>query len=194
MDQRTDDLLPVSLVWQLPVAIGVVHLLLGIALLVWPEASVTVVAVLLGLELVVAGALRTVLAVVERGSEARLLRGVVGVLGVLAGLLVISQPLRSVGVIVVVVAAFWVLWGLAEAIIALTPSAAGHRGPLFLEAALAIGAGAILLAWPGPTVQVLVMVVGIALLLAGLLATWAGWRLRGMVHDVGAEAGRLDRR
>ncbi len=189
-----DDLLPARLLWQLTLAIGIVHLLLGIAVLVWPEVTVTVVAVLIGLELVIAGALRTVLAVVERGSGARLLRGVVGVLGVLAGVLVVSEPLRSVGVIVVVVGAFWILWGLAEAIIALTPSAAGRRGALLVEAALAFGAGAVLVAWPAPTVRVLTVVVGIGLVLAGLLATWAGWRMRAMVDEAQAGAGPIDAR
>lgn len=171
------DHLPASLAWQLPLALGIVHLLLGLALLLWPGATLTVVAILLGIELVVAGFIRVVHAVAERGSEARFLRGVIGLLGVLAGLLVMSEPLRAIGLVVVVVGAFWVLWGLVEAIIALTPSAAGHRGLLLLEGGLAVGAGAVLLAWPEPTVRVLTIVVGILLVLAGLLATWAGWRL-----------------
>ncbi len=171
---------PGKLFWQVPLLLGVLHLLMGVALLVWPSATVTVVAVLLGLELVFGGVLRLVQALASNG-EARVVRAVVGLLGVLAGLLVVSDPLRSVGAIVLVVGGFWVLWGLAEVFVAMTPSARDHRGPLAVEGLVALIGGGVLLAWPGPTVRVLTVFVGLLLLVAGALATWAGWRLRGAV-------------
>lgn len=192
MRPEPESMLPADLAWQIPLTLGIVHLLLGLAVLVWPSATLAVVAVLVGLELVIGGVLRLVLAIVGRGSEARVLRGITGLLGVLAGILVVAQPLRSVEVLVVVVGAFWILWGLAEAIVALTPGASGHRGPLLVEGALAVGAGAILLLWPQPTLRVVTVIVGIGLLVVGLIATWAGWRLRDLVHEADAAVDPID--
>lgn len=174
-------ILPASLVWQVPLVLGIIHLVLGIAVLVWPEATITVVVVLVGLELVFGGVLRLVLALVDRTVEARLMRGVLGLLSVLAGVLVVSQPLRSVGLVVVLLGAFWVIWGLVELFVSLLPSAAGQRGALALEGVLAAGFGAILLAWPEPSIRVVTVVVGIGFVLVGLVATLAGWSARGLV-------------
>lgn len=181
--------LPVSLAWQVPITLGVLHLALGAALLLWPEATIGVAVVLLGIELVFGGVLRLVGAIATHG-EARMLRAVVGVLGVLAGILVVREPLRSVGLVVLVLGAFWVVWGLVEALVALTPAAAGHRGPLLVEAAFGVVAGGVLLAWPGPTLRVLTVLVGILLVLAGLLATWAGTRIRSVVREAATDPGR----
>lgn len=176
--------IPRRVVWQVPLVLGVLHLVLGVALLVWPESTVLVVAVLVGLELVIGGLFRLLLALASH-DEARAVRAVLGLLGVLAGVLVVSQPLRSVELAVLVLGVFWVVWGLAEVFIGLTPSAEGQRAPLLAEGGLVLAGGVLLTAWPAPTLRVVTVLVGILFVLAGALATWAGWRLRGVLDDVG---------
>lgn len=172
---------PTRIWWQLPLILGVLHVLLGIALLVWPESTVRVAAVLVGLELVVGGLFRMALALASNG-EARAVRAVLGLLGVLAGVLVVSEPLRSVELVVLVLGVFWVVWGLAELFIAMTPNAAGQRAPLVAEGLVVLAGGVALTAWPAPTLRVLTLLVGILFLVVGLVVAWAGWQLREVVE------------
>lgn len=168
---------PRKVFWQIPLVLGVLHVLLGVAVLVWPEATIAVVAFLLGLELAIGGVLRLVLAL-GSGGEARAVRAIIGLIGVLAGVLVVSEPLRSVELVVLVLGAFWIVWGLAELFIGLTPAAARQRTPLLVEGGLVLLGGILLVAWPGPTLRVVTVLVGIVFLLAGAVATWAGLQLK----------------
>lgn len=158
--------------------LGAIHAVMGLVALFWPGVTLTVIAVILGIEFVLAGVIRIVVAVAADAVDARVLRVVFGLLSVIVGLLVLRSPLESIALLVAVVGVFWVLWGLVEVVIALLPSAAGYRGPLLVEGAVALIGGAILLAWPDATVTVLTRVVGFFLLLAGGITAWSAWRLR----------------
>lgn len=170
--------------WRLPLAIGVLQVLFGIVVLAWPSATLTTVAILIGLDLVIGGVLRLGMAIVDDRTEGRVLLALWSVLSVLAGIVIMRSPDRSVAIMVLVLGAFWVTWGLIEAFVALTPSARGARGPMLIEAGLAVGAGVVLLVWPAPSLAVLVWVAGISLVLIGVLVIMAGWQMRGVVEAV----------
>ena len=188
IDPARDESLPsLRWMWRLPLAIGVLQVLFGIVVLVWPSITVATVAILIGLNLVIGGVLRLVMAVVDDRVEGRVLLALWSVLSVLAGIVIMRSPQQSVAVMVLVLGAFWVTWGLIEGVVALTPSARGARGPMLVEAALAIGAGGILLLWPAPSLRVLVWIAGLGLVLIGTLVITAGWQVRGAVDALESE-------
>jgi len=69
-------------VLALQIALGVGTLALGVVVLLWPEATLTVIAVLFGAQLVVVGAMRIATAAVSTDIEGWL-RAVLFVVGVL---------------------------------------------------------------------------------------------------------------
>lgn len=167
-----------TILWRVLLTIGVVNGALGLVLLFWPDATLTVVVFLVGIELLVSGVLRVLYAAGHRELDARLLRVLLGLVAVVLGLLVMREPLRSIAVLVAVLGVFWVLWGCIELFVALTPAARGARGYLLAEGAVAAVAGMILLAWPEPTLRVLALVAGGFLALVGLVTVATAWRLR----------------
>ncbi len=180
---------PPHWLWQLPFTIGVLQVLFGIVVLVWPDVTLTVAAILIGLNLVIGGVLRLVMAAVDTHHDGRVAMAIWAILSVLAGIVIMRAPEQSLSLIVIVLGAFWVLWGLIEAFVAMTPGARGSRGGLFLEAALAIGAGAVLLAWPTPSLTVLVWIAGLGFILVGVLALAVGWQLRAAINELESQTG-----
>lgn len=175
MDEATID--PRRLL-SVVVAIGVLHAVLGLVALVWPDVTLTVLTVLVGIDLALSGVLRIVVAVGSDGADSRVLRLLLGLVSVVLGLVVIRAPLESLAVLVTILGVFWVLWGLVEIVVGVLPAAAGHRAPLLVEGAIAAIGGGVLLAWPDITVGALTRLVGLLLLLAGIVTAWSAWRLR----------------
>jgi uncharacterized membrane protein HdeD (DUF308 family) len=174
MQQVIEDRTVIRLVGVL----GAVHAIMGLVALFWPAVTLTVIAVIVGIEFVLAGLIRLVVAIASPSQDVRGLRIVLGLLSVIVGLLVIRSPLESVGLLVTIVGVFWIVWGVVEVLIALLPSAAGQRTPLLVEGGVALLGGAVLLSWPDVTLGVLTRGVGLLLLLAGAITAWSAWRLR----------------
>lgn len=155
-------------IWPLLVAIGVLNLFIGIALIVWPSATLAVVAILLGLQLLLAGVLHVFMGVVGPDAEGRWMTILIGLLGVVAGLLVMREPLRAVEVFVIVIGIYWVVSGVVR-LAAAAADPEGSRAKTALDGLVSVAAGALVLGWPDPTLRALAVLVGILLILRGIV-------------------------
>jgi uncharacterized membrane protein HdeD (DUF308 family) len=154
---------------------GIVSIVIGIILLVWPTATVTVLAILLGIQLLALGILILVSSLAGETSAGEKVLGVLlGFLGILAGVAVFGRPLQTVAVVVVVIGAFWVVGGVVEFVSGLFGTTSGSRWLAMLSGALSIVAGIVALSWPEPTVAVLVWVIGIWSVIAGAIRLFLG--------------------
>ncbi|WP_051551562.1 HdeD family acid-resistance protein [Nocardioides sp. URHA0020] len=168
--------------WGLVLTYGVITLGLGIALVVWPDASVTVFTVLLAIQLIVAGIFRisAALSVSRSDGGVRALIGLSGGLALIVGLLILRDPLQSVLVLGIILGVFWVLAGIIDIVGAIIAPPATGRGWEFLTGVVTVLAGAFLLEYTDLSLKLLVVFVGIWLIVAGILAVLAAWRLRSL--------------
>ena len=169
--------------WGLVLAYGLITLGLGVVLLVWPDASLTVFAVLLAIQLLVAGVFHIVQALsTDRadGGEgaARALVGLSGGLALIVGLLILRDPLQSVVVLGMVLGAFWVISGVIDVLHALIGVERQGRSWELLAGVLSILFGGFLIVYTDVSLKVLVVLVGAWLLVVGVIATVAALRLR----------------
>jgi uncharacterized membrane protein HdeD (DUF308 family) len=156
---------------------GTVSIVIGIILLAWPDATVGVLAVLLGVNLLLLGALLLVGMLIEHLPVGeRILGALLGVLGILAGVAVFARPMQAVGVIVVVTCAFWVAGGIIEFVTGIVTEGA-NRWVLMLSGAISVFFGIVMISWPEPTVRALVWVIGIWALVSGIIRVYRGWRM-----------------
>lgn len=160
---------------------GALGVITGVMVLAWPAATVLVVAVLLGVNLLVGGVVTLLSGATsdEPGGE-RVLAIVAGLLSVLAGVVVFSRPVRSVALLVVVLGAFWVVSGVSEAVAGLT-GRSESRALAIISGVLSVGAGIVALSWPGATLVTLVWIAGVWMVLFGVIRIVMGLRLRKMV-------------
>jgi uncharacterized membrane protein HdeD (DUF308 family) len=150
------------------VAHGAVALVAGVLLLVWPDRTLLLIGVVLGVYLVVFGVLQTIRALATPGLLAmeRALPATLGLLAVAAGAIAIARPDSSV--LAVALAA-----GIYLIVVALAAGVTAVREPdaRIAHAALALinfVAGTLVVAWPDVTVTIVAVVLGIALVLRGV--------------------------
>jgi uncharacterized membrane protein HdeD (DUF308 family) len=129
---------------------GVFAIGLGIAAFAWPGATVQVVAVLFGLQLVVTGFVRAGLSLFLTTYPVlyRVLGVVFGVLVGLVGIFCIRNPTGSLTVLVVVVALGWLLDGLAQIMFAVGGPVEERGGARIATGLITVLGAVALLVWP----------------------------------------------
>lgn len=153
--------------------IGIASILLGVALLFWPGRTLTIAAIVLGVYLLISGMARIITAIVELGLPGgwRVLGVLFGVLMLVGGIVVLKNSSLSAAMLTVLCTmAIGISW-LLEGIMTLlecwsVPSSAW----VVIYALLSIAAGFIALFNPfGSTVWLLIFV-GAALIVIGIMA------------------------
>jgi uncharacterized membrane protein HdeD (DUF308 family) len=191
MTQETGDLAPDGAVqwvtlrervqhhWGLVLAYGSLTFLLGLAMAVWPRETVTVVAVLLALELLLTGCMRVFVALADSTihGAARVLIGLAGLLALVVGVLFFMAPLQTVGFLVVLAGCLLILVGFADLALALV-SSSEHRVWDVVRGVLSVAAGGFLVVSPERSLHLLVVVTSAWLLCYGFVVVVTAFLLR----------------
>ncbi|MGX1274550.1 HdeD family acid-resistance protein [Streptomyces phaeoluteigriseus] len=156
---------------------AVATLVLGVLVLVWPDATLHVLAVLIGLYLLVTGMFRFVDVFARAGHE-RLPGLLLAVLYILAGVLCLRNPLQTINALSLIVGAVWLVSGILTLYTALAAEDLPHRGVVLGAAVLGIVAGIVVLALPAESARALTRLLGLWLVLLGLAeaAVALAWR------------------
>jgi uncharacterized membrane protein HdeD (DUF308 family) len=166
--------------WPAFMAAGIGSVILGVILLAWPKETLTVVAVLIGAALIVAGLLRLVDGFTAHDESAgrRVASVVIGLIAIVLGLFCMRHYHLTIAVLAIIVGLFWVIHGIAEIGIGLFAGGIRGHGLTVLSGILSLCAGLIVLFWPTISLTVLVAVIGIWLIVYGVLAATLALRLR----------------
>lgn len=168
---RADDLLALAARKSWPVvlvgALGMIAL--GIMLLVWPHASLTIVAILIGAALVVSGLVRLWegLTASNRSGGMRAAYVVIGLLAVLAGLYCLRHHALSLFIVTFLISVYFIAHGISDLGVAASARVPGRA----LRAVLGIcslAAGIIILIWPAITLVLLLTITAAWLMFYGL--------------------------
>ncbi|MET8828037.1 HdeD family acid-resistance protein [Streptomyces sp. NPDC004610] len=154
--------------WTWMLGSAVVTLVPGILMLCWPDATLRVLGILVGLYLLAIGVFRFV-AVFGREEHGERLPGLlVAVLFLLAGVLCLRHPLQTVAALSLIVGIVWLVSGVLTLYTAATTKDLPHRGVVLGIAVLAIVAGIVVLALPTESARALTRLLGLWLVLLGL--------------------------
>ena len=164
--------------WGWLLAFAILTLVLGIMIMAWPSATVKVVAILFGLQLFILGIFSIVRAFTPGGEGARALLAILGVLAVLVGIFVLRHLFQTVVILVLLLGVYWVIHGIIEVVAAIDHKGMPARGLNIVMGVLSSIAGVILLAWPGPTLLVVIWVLGIWLVIYGVTGIVAAFMMR----------------
>ena len=172
--------------WGWALTFGIITVLAGVIVLAWPGPTLVVIAILFGIELVVLGIFRFVAAFghdVTAGN--RILYALLGVLSLIIGLYAVRHVLVTLVALGLLVGIFWVVNGAVELFAALSHQQMPHRAWTSVLGILSVVAGVILLAYPGPSLVVLAVIVGIWLLLFGFMEIMVAIQVRAARHGRG---------
>lgn len=156
--------------WPAVLAGGLLLIAVGVMLLVWPHATLTIVAILIGAALVVSGVERLwegFTAHSETGGM-RAAYMVIGLLAILAGLYCLRHHALSLFLVAFVTGVYFIAHGISDIGVALSTHVPGRalRGVLGV---FSIAAGILMVVWPGITLVLLLTLVGAWLIFYGLV-------------------------
>lgn len=164
--------------WRFLLLVGVVAVVFGVVVLANIWGSVKLVTVLAGLFLIFAGGLQFVHAA---GAERKLAKMVTGGVVVVLGLALVVWPASSVKTVAVLVGLAFVIWGVVAAVGAFMERAESWATAAAFGGALAL-IGIIVMLWPGPTIAILMVLVGLSAIVFGASAIVQGLALRKQVR------------
>ncbi|MFF5443995.1 HdeD family acid-resistance protein [Streptomyces sp. NPDC012888] len=174
-----DRLALVGASWKWVLVSALATLVFGVLLLVWPDKSLRVVAVLIGLYLLAAGVFQFVAAFAGHPQAGeRWSRLLVAVVYVVAGVLCLRGPELTITVLALIIGMVWLVSGMLGAYAAVADKTLAHRGLAFGMAVLGIVAGIVVLCLPIESAVALTRLLGLWLVLLGLAEAAAAFALR----------------
>lgn len=170
--QRSDSGLPSSTPWGLVLAIGVAAVVFGAFVVVNPFDSLRVVTAMIGVLLLIAGIV---------GMVAGWGRGPMGAAGplvaVVGGVILLLLPGITLKVLAIVVGLILLVWGVVTTVAAARDRRPRSNGSMAGGVVLA-AVGLVVVVWPGTTLALITLLVGIAVLLFGVAMIVQALRMR----------------
>jgi uncharacterized membrane protein HdeD (DUF308 family) len=166
--------------WVLWLVMGILSVGVGIWLVLSPEAAITTLALLLSIALFLNGLSELVAA----GDRSRPWIGyVLGGLFLLAGVVVLLRPGKSLWFLAIVVGISVITTGVMEMVVAFADrERIRHWVLLAVIGAVGIVVGVLAIVWPEITVWVLALLVGIRLLIWGVIQLVIAFQLRSLTR------------
>jgi uncharacterized membrane protein HdeD (DUF308 family) len=143
----------------------------------YPDITLLALALFAGINLILLSALTLVDAFSKDvDGGARAVSAVLGVLGLIAGLVVLRRPGETLLVLILVIGIWLVVSGTVSFLRSLDGVAG--RGLEMLGAVCEIALGILILALPDISLRTLAILAGISFIVRGALAVYGGWQLR----------------
>lgn len=165
--------------WWLSLLIGALAVVAGIIVLLKPSNSLTTLAVVSGILILVDGIVELVAAVIG-GSENRGLMAVIGALSVIAGVLLIRHPLGGVKAVALVLGIWLIAAGVVRFVAALVVPG-GRAWRICVALVLAIF-GIIIVSSPHIGYATLALITGVCFIGYGLAMLAVGWTMHAIRH------------
>jgi uncharacterized membrane protein HdeD (DUF308 family) len=155
--------------WVPVLLAGLGMIALGVMLLVWPHASLTVVAVLIGAAIVVSGLVRLWegLTASDRSGGMRAAYVVIGLVAVLVGLYCLRHHALSLFIVTFLISVYFIAHGISDIGVAISTRVPG-RGIRAVLGLFSLAAGIIILVWPAITLVLLLTIAAAWLMFYGL--------------------------
>jgi uncharacterized membrane protein HdeD (DUF308 family) len=166
--------------WWVIALRGLAAVLFGVLAFVWPGMTLAVLVLLFGAYALVDGILAIVVAA-RGGTDHRLMLGLEGVVGVLAGLATFVFPGLTALVLLYIIAFWAILTGVLEVAAAVRlRQAITNEWGLIIGGVLSVLFGIVLIAAPGAGALAVVLLIGAYAVLFGVTLLALSWRLRSL--------------
>jgi uncharacterized membrane protein HdeD (DUF308 family) len=174
-------------IWTSAIFFGLLAVVVGVAIVAWPEPSVVAAAVFFGVYLVASGLVLVLLAfMLPVSAGGRFLCFLSGVASVALGILAFRHFGEGYAVLLL---AIWVAIGFVFRGVSVTASAISDprfpgRGWAIFFGLVSIIAGFVVLAYPFDSIETLALVVGVWLIILGITEVVSGFAMRSDVKKI----------
>ena len=166
--------------WAWILAFGVISVLVGLAALFWPGATLVVVAIVFAVQLVVASVFRfaAAFAVPAESGWLRALQALLAVLSFAIGIYLLGHVSLSLLILALLLGFYWMFHGITDLFTAIGHSELPGRAWIILSGILSIVVGVILVVAPGISLFALTLVLGVWLIVFGVVAVIRSLQIR----------------
>ncbi|MFC4068727.1 HdeD family acid-resistance protein [Actinoplanes subglobosus] len=170
--------------WWTLLVTGLFSVALGLAVLIWPDISLKIMAVLTGIWLLVGGLARIVAAFLPtgRGVAGHIFTGVIGIIVLIAGLACLRNLVTGLLVMAVIFGTTWILSGLALLLSGVTQHGP-LRAALVVVGVLTILLGVAFVVLPDLSLTTLVVMTGAGSLVVGICELILAFLIRRLQHS-----------
>ncbi|MCP2321150.1 Uncharacterized membrane protein HdeD, DUF308 family [Nocardia amikacinitolerans] len=156
--------------WQAVLVTGVLTVIIGVMILVWPGKTLLVAGILFGIYLVISGVLQLVAAFgATKSAGMRVLYFLSGVLSIIIGVFCFRDELASILLLGLWIGIGWLFRGVAMLVAAASDPGMPGRGWQGFFGVITAIAGVVLIIWPVSSVATLTLVAGIWLIVLGIM-------------------------
>ena len=165
--------------WYLFAVSGAVSAVIGVLVLVYPDPSLKLLGVFLGVDLLIVGVLLIVRGASSKSDPASGPAEILlGTLALIAGVIVVRNPGESLVLLAIAFAAYLIVAGALALASALVNRE--RRGAALAKGLVLVAAGTVIVAWPDISLKTLTVLAGISLILQGAGEIAEGFLLRGL--------------
>jgi len=167
--------------WWVVGLLGLISIVAGVLALAYPDITLLVLGLILGINLVLIGAIWVALATVEDHSPGgRVLRMIVGFLATLAGLVCLVRPGAGVLALLIALSFWFIITGMADLARALEE----HEDRVIagVLGLIGIAAGIIIVGNPDIGLTTLALLAGISFIVRGTVELMAAMYMRTLTH------------
>jgi uncharacterized membrane protein HdeD (DUF308 family) len=178
--------------WWQPLLIGILSVVFGIVVWIWPSATLYTFAVLVGLWLVTLGVSRLIGAFMDvpgRTTGQHVLSGVAGALYIIAGVICLRHLVVGLALIAVFVALQWLMTGIADITLSVYNRGA-ERVWLAVGGVLSLLLGVVFLSLPALSLSFFLVFTGITALVLGIVQISVAIRMRTAQQTLASHAVR----
>ncbi|GAA1003164.1 hypothetical protein GCM10009551_077660 [Nocardiopsis tropica] len=170
--------------WWSLLALGILSILFGVVILVWPGPTTLVAGIMFGIFLIVGGLVQIVEGIMG-DSDNRLLSIVSGALALVLGAFCFRDDIaNSVAVLGVFIGISWIFGGVWGVTAGVAGQHLPHRTWTIIAGVLTLIGGFVLIASPWDSMMVLMLVTGIFAIAIGLVEIVGAFRLRSAAKEV----------
>lgn len=176
--------------WGWIVAYGVASVLAGLIAVVWPSATLVVIAIVFAAQLLVAAIYQFVFAF-ALPKESGWLRALVALLAIVSfavALYLFGHVGLTLLILGILLGAYWIAQGAIELFLAIEHPELRARAWIVITGILSVVAGGVVVLFPTTSLFFLTIVLGFWLIIFGVMLIIRGWLLRSLAHQAQAAA------
>ena len=164
-----------SWLWRL--LAGIILVILGIAILVYPDITLAIIVLLVGIFLIIAGLFELIFGFSAEAKGARWLFILKGIINLLLGIVLLVYPDITLTIFVYIVAAWAIVWGIFELLATfMVPKEQSHavygtggKWVGVIIGLIAIAFGIVIAVYPDATLTIIIYLVGFLAIAVGIL-------------------------
>jgi uncharacterized membrane protein HdeD (DUF308 family) len=164
-----------SWIWRL--LAGIILIILGIAILVYPDVTLAIIVLIVGIFLIIEGIMELVFAFSAEAKGAKWIFILKGIIDLVLGLVLLFYPDITLTIFVYIVAAWAIVWGIFELVATfMVPKEQSHavygtggKWVGMLIGLVAIAFGVVIAFYPDATLTVIIYLIGFLVIAVGAL-------------------------